>query len=288
MNTIFSGHTSAERRLVIVLCLSILLIYLDHSLGRFDKARGYLQSLVSPLQYLANTPKQLMNWATENLSSRQQLIQQNQQYQQQVLLLKQQLLEFDIIKRENARLRALLAVPVREQSHKMVAEILSVDSDPFTHQIVINRGVNDGVYEGQPVLDEQGVVGQVLHVGAQTSRVLLITDLTHAIPVRVQRNGVRLVASGTGKINLLVHNFVPHSTDIKIGDVLVSSGLGGRFPEGYPVSIVTQVVQDKSQPFARVYSEPVANIDRLRYLLLIWPENKTSLFAPANSTLESH
>ena len=158
----------------------------------------------------------------------------------------------------------------------MVAEILAVDSDPYTHQVVINRGENDGVYEGQAVIDDQGVIGQILHVGKTSSRVLLITDVTHAIPVRISRNGVRLIATGTGVIDRLTHNYVSHSTDIRVDDILVTSGLGGKFPEGYPVAKVTSVLQDESHTFAQIKSQPVAQIDRLRYVLLLWPEQVQS------------
>ena len=162
----------------------------------------------------------------------------------------------------------------------MVAEILSVDSDPYTHQVVINRGTNDGVYEGQPVLDEQGIVGQIHTVGTTTSRVILITDVTHAVPVRVSRNGTRLIATGTGRIDRLAHTHVSHAADIQSGDMLVTSGLGGKYPEGYPVSSVVLVRKDESRPFAQVLSQPVVQIDKLRYLLLLWPSEPASIFAP--------
>jgi rod shape-determining protein MreC len=245
-------------------------------MNSFESLRGYLQSMVSPLQYLATAPKQMMNWATENVVTRQQLVADNQQYKMNELLFNEQALQLDIIKKENERLRALLASPLRGDAKKMVAEILSVDSDPYTHQVVINRGASDGVYEGQAVIDEQGIVGQILHVGANSSRVLLITDVTHGVAVRINRNGVRLIATGVGVIERLTHNHVQHSTDIREGDLLVTSGLGGKFPEGYPVSVVTTVLQDESRPFARIQSQPVANIDRLRYVLLLWPEQATT------------
>jgi len=245
----------------------------------FDATRGYLQSLVSPLQYLANSPKQLMSWAAENITTRNKLITENARYEKERITLREQLLELEIVKQENKRLRSLLASPLRSDIKKMVTEIISVDNDPYSHQVVINRGANDNVYEGQPVLDENGIVGQVLHVGSISSRVLLITDLSHAIPVRIKRNGIRLVATGSGRIDRLVHNFVPHSTDIREGDLLVTSGLGSKFPEGYPVSTVVKVSQNDASSFARVLSKPVAQIDRLRYLLLLWPETQTSMFS---------
>ena len=282
MNPIFKHGPSPQHRLVLVLFCSVLLIFFDHKMNSFESVRGFLQSMVSPLQYLATTPKQMMNWAAENIVTRRQLIADNEQYKVNELVFHEQALQLDIIKKENERLRALLASPLRGDAKKMVAEILAVDSDPYTHQVVINRGANDGVYEGQAVIDDEGIVGQILHVGTTSSRVLLITDVTHAVPVRISRNGVRLIANGVGVIDQLTHNHVPHSTDIRPDDILVTSGLGGKFPEGYPVAKVSSVIQDESHAFARIKSQPVAKIDRLRYVLLLWPEQ-----ANTNAVLSS-
>ncbi|WP_076417151.1 rod shape-determining protein MreC [Colwellia sp. UCD-KL20] len=276
MSPIFKHGPSAQHRLLLVLFCSVFLIFFDHHIGSFETARGYLQSFVSPLQYLATAPKRMMIWTAENLTSRKDLIEQNQSYKVNELLLREQLMHLSDLEKENNRLRSLLASPLREETKKMVAEVIAVDSDPYTHQIVINRGANDGVYEGQAVLDDQGIVGQIQHVGTISSRVILITDVTHAVPVRVSRNGIRMIATGTGQIDKLVNNFVPHSTDVVAGDVLVTSGLGGKYPEGYPVSTILKVNQDESRAFAQVISEPVAKIDRLRYLLLLWPSIKNA------------
>ena len=280
MNPIFKHGPSPQSRLILVLFCSALLIFFDHKMGSFETARGFLQSLVSPLQYLATTPKQLMNWTSENIVTHNNLIEQNQKYKINELRFSEKLMQLDNIKQENERLRLLLASPLKVDIKNMMAEVISVDSDPYTHQVVINRGANDGVYEGQPVLDDQGIVGQIQNVGTISSRVLLITDVTHAVPVRISRNGIRLIATGTGHIDRLTHNFVPHSYDIQVNDMLVTSGLGGKYPEGYPVAKVVVVNQDESRTFARVYSEPVAQIDRLRYLLLLWPEKPAAIFAP--------
>ncbi|QOL26757.1 rod shape-determining protein MreC [Thalassotalea sp. LPB0316] len=284
MNPIFKHGPSAQHRLVLVLCCSMLLIFFDHKLQSFDSVRGYLQSMVSPLQYIANAPKQMMNWAVENLATRKQLIKENQQFKSQQLLFNEQAIQLDILRRENSRLRSLLASPVRPQVKKMVAEILAVDTDPYSHQILINKGLNDDVYEGQPVIDDLGVVGQVLHAGATNSRILLISDVSHAIPLRIKRNGVRLIASGSGNIRRLIVNHVAHSTDIEEGDILVTSGLGGKFPEGYPVAQVTYVQKDETRAFAQVIAEPIAQIDRLRYMLLLWPEPVEEFASPQTAT----
>lgn len=285
MNPIFKHGPSSQHRLVLVLFCSAVLMFFDHTMASFEPVRAHLQSLVTPLQTIANTPKQFLNWGAENLVTRNQLIKENQQYKLDELLFHEQKMQLDIIQLENNRLRSLLSSPVRGDNKKMVAEILSVDSDPYTHQVVINRGKKDGAYEGQPVIDADGVVGQVLHAGSSHSRVILITDVTHAIPVRVKRNGVRLIASGSGNIHRLIHNFVEHSADVKEGDLLVTSGLGGKYPEGYPVAEVTYVKLDEGREYATVYSEPIAKINRLRYLLLLTEKEPVSLFSdkPANA-----
>ena len=276
MNPIFNQGRSPAHRLILVLCCSMALIFFDHRMSSFETVRGYLQTMVSPLQYVANAPKQIMNWASTNIVTRRQLMQENQNFRENELFFHEQVMQLSIVRQENSRLRSLLASPVSNEIKKMFAEILSVDGDPYSHQVVINRGTNDGVYEDQPVLDEKGIVGQILHVGVSSSRVILISDISHAIPVRIQRNGLRLIASGSGQIDRLVHNFVPHSADIKTGDLLVTSGLGGKYPVGYPVSRVVMVRSDESREFSIVYSEPVAQIDRLRYVLLLSEEHAIS------------
>lgn len=281
MNPIFNQGISPARRLIIVLVCSIALMFFDHKLGSFETTRGYLQSLVSPLQYIANAPKQMMTWASENIVSRQQLMTENKNFRENELFFHEQMMQLTIVRQENERLRSLLSSPVRGEHQKIFAEILSVDGDPYSHQVLINRGENDGVYEGQPVIDEKGIVGQVLHAGVRSSRVILISDISHAIPVRIQRNGLRLIASGSGKIDRLIHNFVPHSADIKEGDLLVTSGLGGKYPEGYPVARVVLVRTDESREFSIIHSKPVAQIDRLRYVLLL---SKDKIEKPAVSS----
>ena len=159
----------------------------------------------------------------------------------------------------------------------MVAELISVDSDPFSHQILINKGALDGVYNGQPVINDLGVIGQVLHVGSTTSRVLLITDSSHGLPVRVLRNDLRAIANGGGELDRLELRNLPRNTDIQVGDLLVTSGLGGRFPEGYPVATVTRADYVEGKPFAQVEAKPLVPLDRLRYMLLLWTDKRPEL-----------
>ena len=154
-----------------------------------------------------------------------------------------------------------------------IAEVLTAETDVYRQQVVINQGERDGAYVGQPVIDEKGMIGQIISVGENTSRVLLLTDVTHSIPVQVLRNDVRVIASGTGHSDELTLDNVPRSVDIEKGDLLVTSGLGGRFVEGYPVAVVQSVSRDGSNYFATVKAKPLAELDRLRYLLLLWPSN---------------
>ncbi|AWL10796.1 Cell shape-determining protein MreC [Saliniradius amylolyticus] len=281
MNTIFARGPSLLSRLILASVLSVTLMVLDHKLDSFSSARVFLNSLVSPLQYMANMPGEMLSEASKALTTRQQLLDENARLTQANILMSEQLQRLNMLKKENDKLRRLLGSPVRQDVRKVVAELMAVDNNPYSHQIVINKGALQGVYEGQPVLDDKGVVGQVMQVGSTNSRVLLIADVTHGVPVQVMRNGVRAVVSGSGQIHSLILNHVPHSTDIREGDLLVSSGLGEVFPEGYPVARVKQVIRDESRPFAHIEAQPVAELDRLKYLLLLWPAD-----APERSTDE--
>lgn len=276
MKPIFGRGPSLPIRLALAVVVSLLLIIADGRYQSFTGAKLYLNTLVSPLQYLANSPRLMLDSASNQLMSNQTLLAQSKRLERELFLLRDDLLHLRHLEQENKRLRDLLGSPLRRDTRRMVAEILAVDTDPFTHQVVIDKGSLAGVFEGQPVLNEQGVVGQVISVGKNTSRVLLITDTSHGIPVRVARNDIRAIASGSGQLDrLLLHN-ITRNTDIKEGDVLLSSGLAGRFPEGYPVGRVSRVGYEEGQPFADIRVQPFAALDRVRYLLLLWPEPKLS------------
>ncbi len=271
METIFTRGPSLNSRLLLGVVLSIALILLDHKLNSFSSIRLYLNTFVAPLQYAANLPGQMLNWTTTSLTTQRDLLQENARLTRQNVMLSEQIQQVAFLRKENDHLRALLGSEVRQGSRKVVAEVMAIDNNPYSHQIVVNKGSLDGVFEGQPVLDEHGVVGQVLHVATTTSRVLLISDITHAVPTRLHKNNVQLIVSGEGSLTEVTIGHVPHSIAIEEGDLLVTSGLGEVFPEGYPVAVVSQVVRDESRPFAQITAEPVAKLDRLKYLLLLWP-----------------
>ena len=274
MKPIFGRGPSLQLRLFLAVIISIAAIVADSRFGVFTHVRVYLSSLVSPLQYIANAPGIMLDTMSTQVQTRAGLIEQTKQQEQQLFTLRSRLLKMDHLEHENQRLRELLGSPVHKESRKMVAELLSVDSDPFSHQVLINKGALDGVYNGQPVINDQGVIGQVLHVGSTTSRVLLVTDSSHGIPVRVLRNDLRAIASGSGELDKLELRNLPRNTDVQVGDLLVTSGLGGRFPEGYPVATVTRSDYVGGKPFAQVEAKPLVALDRLRYLLLLWTDKK--------------
>ncbi|RUO80129.1 rod shape-determining protein MreC [Idiomarina tyrosinivorans] len=271
MNSLFTRGPSLRFRLVLALACSFSLMFIDHRLQALQGARLFLNSLVAPVQYLAILPEQLLDQLSETMQTREQLQRENEILNRQLLDLQSRLQRFHFLQNENARLRALLGSDARQENRRMAAEVIAVASEPFSHQLVINKGTLNGVYEGQPVLDSKGIIGQVLNVGSTTARVLLISDQSHSIPLRAERNDIRVLAQGTGDLQRLELMFIPHSTELREGDLLMSSGLGGVFPEGYPVAVIKTINRDESLPFAQVFAQPVSALDRVRNVLLLWP-----------------
>ena len=271
MKTLFVRGTSLLSRLVLALACSFLLIFIDHRLQAMQPVRVFLNSLVAPVQYLAILPEQLLDNFSESVKTTDQLSAENKALKQRILKLQGQQQQLQFLQNENRRLRELLGSDARESARRMVAEVIAVASEPFSQQLVINKGTLSGVYEGQPVLDSSGIIGQVQDVGGNTARVLLISDQSHAISLRSERNDIRALAQGTGDIGRLELMFIPHSTELREGDLLMSSGLGGVFPEGYPVARIASIVRDESLPFATVFADPVSALDRVRNVLLLWP-----------------
>ncbi len=230
--------------------------------------------VIYPLQQLVNIPVSLGLWVTGSFTDRADLLKENTNLRMQQTILKTQLQKFSAIEAENLRLRELLQSSQRVKEKVLIGEIIAVDLDPFTRQIVINKGSNFGVFNGQPILDADGVMGQVIHVGPFSSTAMLITDPSHATPVELNRNGYRAIAIGTGGTSILELTNIPNSADIVIDDLLVTSGLGGRFPPGYPVGRISEVDTDVSRSYAKVVVTPSANLDRGREVLLVWSADK--------------
>jgi len=249
-------------------------MFFDHYQHHLRGLRNALGTLVTPIVYLADVPADFFDWGGENLMTRSQLRQENANLKNEALILKAQLQKFVALQSENARLRNLLGNENKQVERRLVAEIIQIDASPFSLKFLINKGSNHDVFVGQTVIDAYGIVGQVVEVTPVTARVLMISDASHAMPVRVNRNGVRATLAGTGHINTLSLQFVPETTDIKVGDLLLSSGLGERFPDGYPVATVTSVEHDPGEDYARIYATPVAKLEQSSLVLLVWTDKK--------------
>lgn len=271
MKPIFGRGPSLQQRLFFAVILSASLMLADSRLGAFANVRYLLNSLVAPIQYAADLPRTMFNDFYSLFSTRDQLMSSNQNLKREVMTLKSDLTLLDQYREENQRLRKLLGSEFVRDEKKVVTEVMAVNTSPYSHQVVIDKGRTDGVYEGQPVINEKGIVGQVTFVAAHNSRVLLLIDPNNAIPVQNIRNDIRVIASGNGQSDEIQLEHIPTSTDIDVNDMLVTSGLGGVYPEGYPVAYITDVDKDTRREFASIKAKPVVDFDRLRYLLLIWP-----------------
>lgn len=257
-------------RFLLLAALSILLLVVDHRYNHLDAARKAIGATVYPLRVIVDAPVSLWRWLGDSTSSRNELQLRNSRLNVERLLTQARLQRFAALEAENARLRAMLEATTRVRDQVRVAEIMSVSSNPFRHVLVVDKGTRDGVFDGQVLIDADGVVGQIIEAGVLSSQGILISDPDHALPVLVNRNGLRTIAVGTGEFDRLDLPFLPNNADIREGDLLVTSGLGGAFPAGYPVAIVASVVRIPQEPFAAVSAEPSAALSRVREIMLIW------------------
>ncbi len=272
-------------RFIVLLLLSVALMYVDHREQYLLPLRETLSASVAPLQYIVDWPVTFGKKVTSNFYSHQRLMSENADLHSKLLLVQARIQSQLALKQENDRLRALLKTSPKVGGDVLVAEILSIAQTPFTRQILLNRGRKAGVTIGQPVLDAYGVVGQVIQVNPLTSRVLMITDSRSAVPVQNTRNGVRAIAVGMGKQNDLQLLHVPATMDIKQGDIMVTSGLGERFTQGYPVGTVSSIKRSPGKAFVTVMLKPAAHLDRSRLVLLVWPPKVASHAAINNFLL---
>lgn len=250
--------------------LSILLLVVDHRDNHLDTVRKAIGATVYPLRVVVDAPVSTWRWISETTTSRSELQSENDRLNIERLLTRARLQQFAALEAENSRLLAMLDATKRVRNQVRVAKIMSVSSNPFQHVLVIDKGSRDGVYNGQAMIDDQGVVGQIVETGLLSSQGILISDPDHALHVELNRNGLRTVALGTGKYDLLNLPFLTNNADIRVDDLLVTSGLGGAFPAGYPVAIVTLVIRNPQEPFAEISARPVAALNQVRELMLIW------------------
>jgi rod shape-determining protein MreC len=257
-------------RLLLLASLSIILLVVDHRQNHLDAVRQAVGATVYPLRILVDAPVSTWRWIRENTASRNELLLEMSRLNAERLLTQARLQRFTALESENARLRAMLEATSKVRDQVQVAEIMSVSSNPYRHIIVINKGSRDSVYNGQAMIDADGVIGQVIEIGLLSSQGVLVSDPDHALPVELNRNGLRTIAVGTGEFDRLDLPFLPNNADIEAGDLLVTSGLGGAFPPGYPVAIVDSVTRIPQGPFAQVTARPAARLNQVREIMLIW------------------
>jgi rod shape-determining protein MreC len=257
-------------RFLLLAGLSILLLVMDHRNDYLNGTRKAIGVAVYPLRVVVDAPVSLWRWARETTATRNELALQNSRLHAERLLTNARLQRFSALEAENSRLRSMLEATKHVRDRVRVAEIMSVSSNPFRHVLVIDKGTRNGVYDGQTMVDADGVVGQVIEAGLLSSQGLLISDPDHALPVEVNRNGLRTIAVGTGEYDRMDLPFLPNNADINVGDLLVTSGLGGAFPAGYPVAIVDSVTRIPQEPFALVTASPAAALNQVREIMLIW------------------
>ena len=267
---IIARGPSVLARFIVLGVLSIGIMALDHRQKYLVVARSWLANGIYPLQLVVQAPFQAWDWLVDSFATRERLKKQNTELQAQLRTAELQLQRMAALAQENKELRGIHTAVSSMQLRSLVAEIMRVDLDPYRHRVLLDHGGNDGVYKGQPVLDAHGVFGQVTRVGRYAAEVLMITDAEHATPVRVNRTGLRTIAVGIGDFNKLSLPYITVDADIKVGDLLVTSGLGGIYPAGYPVAEISSVERSPTQTFATVEAKPLAAMERAGELMLVW------------------
>jgi len=267
---LFQQEAAASFRLVVFILLSIVVMTVDHRFNHFEIVRSYISNTIYPIQYAVNLPARLVGWGHRSLAQRSKLLAENAALKSTLLEMRARQQKLDALEYENTYLRTLLGSSARVHQNVLVAEQIAVNLDPYMQQILIDKGRNHDVYIGQPLIDANGIMGQIIHTSANSATALLISDPNHALPVEIVRNGLRSVVAGLGKTDAVELLHIPASADIVVGDTLVTSGLGGRFPPDYPVAQIISVDHPAGKAFAQVYARPTAQLNRSREVLLVW------------------
>jgi rod shape-determining protein MreC len=268
------GGPALGLRLIVLAAMAAGLMVADHRQHHLAAIRDAIASLAYPVQWAVQAPVQAWSALRESFATRTSVQAENVKLAADNLVLRLKLLRYDSLEEENRRLRAVRESSPRAVQRSLIAEIVRVDLDPFRQRVLVNKGTRAGVFRGQAAIDANGIYGQVTRVGPFSAEIILISDPEHAIPVQVNRTGARSIALGTGRSGLLSLPYLPQNTDVIVGDLLVSSGLGGVYPPGYPVARVTAVTRDTGQPLLGVEAEPLARLDRDPEVLLVWFDNE--------------
>lgn len=272
--TLFLRGPAPGTRCLLLLIISVALMFSDYRHGHLDSVRQGLAALAYPLRAAVDAPFSAASRLKTSFAERGSLMAENERLREWNLLASAKLLQFDALEAENARLRTLMESTAKVADRVLISEILHVDLHPNRHRIAIDKGARDGAFQGQALLDAHGIVGQITHVGPFDAEAILLSDPDHALPVEVLRNGLRTIAVGSGDAGVIKLPFLPNNADIRAGDRLVSSGMGGVFPRGYPVGKVSDVTFDPHQPFASIAATPAAALDHDREVLLVWSDGQ--------------
>ena len=265
----FNRGPSPAVRLVFFVVLSLLLLFVDTRYRYLESVRSALSVLVSPIQRMATLPNVLWQQAGNFFTAQHSLVEDNKSLHQQHERDAAQISYLQALQQENQQLRNLLALPQRGEFSMQSAEIVYAERDVFRRRVLINKGADANVQTGQVVMDDIGIVGQITRVYPWLSEITLITEKDHAVPVQVLRNGLRTIVFGAGDTSQLSLRYMPISSDIQNGDMLVTSGIDGIYPSGIPVAKVVKIERDAAYPFARVTCLPVAGVDKHRHLLIL-------------------
>jgi rod shape-determining protein MreC len=292
-NTDTSGRTSGLLlRCVLYSLLALGLIIVDKRYDQLGRIRRVLSVVAYPVQIAVASPFEGWDWFRESITTRDALRADKTRLESELRLAQFRLQRYEALEAESQRLRGLRDSTAGVTTRFVIGNVMDLDLDAFRERVLVDRGAQDGVFVGQAVLDAGGVFGQVARVGQLTSEVILLSDATHAIPVQVNRNGLRTVAVGTGDMGRLKLPYLPTSADVVVGDLLVTSGLGGGFPAGYPVGTVAEVKRDPAASLADVDVKPAAALDRSRELMFVWltpaaPAHVATVPSPAPTTVPS-
>ncbi len=259
-------------KFILLVILSFVMLINDQKSNYLITLRNSIAVAVYPLQSLAAIPANLFSWIDKNFSSREALTLKNEKLLNQQNLNNITLQRYQSLEQENSRLREILKAATKLEHKVEIARIISANINPYRHTIVINKGDKDGVHAGQVILDADGVMGQILYTNFLTSEAILISDADHALPVQINRNGLRTIVLGNGSYTDLNVPYIPNNADIKIGDLLVTSGLGGKFPDGYPVGMINSIKRNPSKQFSNVTAKPIALLNQAREVMLIKAE----------------
>ena len=276
-NRLFAKNKHSSIGFVFALVLSVAFMVADYHYRCLDSVRSGFSLLVSPLQYLVDYPVRMVGWTRSLISTKKSLIDENIQLRYQQITLEAQLQKLLVLSHENSQLKKLLSASSSTEMRAIAAEILAVDTTTARQLLVLNKGKREGVFSGQPVLDAKGVMGQVIDVGFMTSTVLLVSDSKSAVPVRNNRTGERAILVGNNSMSELSLINLPRTSLIAKGDLLVTSGLGRRYPEGYPVGRVENITNIPGDDFIKVSVSPIALLNRDRLVLLVWPEKEHAM-----------